>query len=279
VPKKNRSSDIRNDIATAEPNITGSIAHAACILTCLSNDIHALTDIARQCSLGKSTVHRVLKLLEQSNLAVQDAANRRYYLGPLVTQLASNPVTTHEYLIMYASEEMKRLSQISEETITLDVLIGVQYFSLYEIPSQQDLKITQESRMGGSLYAGASIKALFSLLNDKQLKIALDSIEIVRATERTVTNKEQLQLQIKEIRQQGYTVSYGERNFGGMCISAPIPGYTLPIAMSIVGPEIRLQFRAKTVIEELKAGVSRISASISSSFMKGGRHGEMRKND
>lgn len=271
VPKRNRSSDNRNGITVAEQNVTGSIAHAACVLTCLSNDIHALTDVARQCNLGKSTVHRVLKLLEQSNLALQDTVSRRYYLGPLVTQLASNPVTTHEYLTMYASEQMKRLSQISEETVALDIMIGIQYFSLYEIPSKQDLKITLESRMGGSMYAGASVKALLSLLNDKQLKIALNSINITRATERTVTNKELLQLQIKEIKQQGYAVSYGERNFGGMCISAPIPGYMLPVALSIVGPESRLQLRAKEVIEELKACVSRITANISGSSMKGGR--------
>jgi DNA-binding IclR family transcriptional regulator len=271
VPKRNRSSDNRNGTAIAVEDITGSIAHAACVLTCLSNDIHALTDIARQCNLGKSTVHRVLKLLEQSNLALQDTVSRRYYLGPLITQLASNPVTTHEYLIMYASEEMKRLSQLSEETIALDIMIGVQYFSLFEIPSKQDLKITLESRMGGSLYAGASVKSLLSLLNDKQLKTAMDSISIARATERTVINKELLQLQIKEIRQQGYAVSYGERNAGGMCISAPIPGYMLPVAISIVGPENRLQLKAKEVIEELKGCVSRISTNISGSLMKGGR--------
>ena len=125
--------------------------------------------------------------------------------------------------------------------------------------------------MGGSIYAGASVKSLLSLLNDKQLKIALDLINITQATERTVTNKELLQLQIKEVRQQGYVVSYGERNFGGMCISAPIQGYMLPVALSIIGPESRLQQRAKEVIEELKAGVARISANISGTLMKGGR--------
>jgi DNA-binding IclR family transcriptional regulator len=150
-------------------------------------------------------------------------------------------------------------------------MIGIQYFSLFEIPSKQDLKITQESRMGGSIYAGASVKALLSLLSDKQLKTAMDLINIARATERTVINKELLQVQIKEIKQQGYAISYGERNYGGMCISAPISGYMLPVAISIVGPESRLQPRAKEVIEELKTGVSRISANISGNFMKGGR--------
>ena len=269
VPKRNTSSNIRNDFPVAEKKTTGSIAHATSILICLSNDIHALTDIARQCNLGKSTVHRVLKLLGETQLVVQDSTNRRYYLGPLITQLASNPITTHEYLIMYANEEMKHLSHISEETVTLDIMIGIQHFSLYEIASKHDLKVTQESRMSGPLQAGASVKVMLSLLNDKQLKVALDSMNITRATERTVTNKELLMAQIKEIRQQGYAISYGERIPGALCISVPINNYVLPVALSVVGPESRLQLRATGVIEELKASSVRISNNIAGNFLKG----------
>jgi DNA-binding IclR family transcriptional regulator len=271
VLKRNISSENRNSISIIEKKTTGSIAHATNILICLSNDIHALTDIARQCSLGKSTVHRVLKLLEQSQFVVQDSVNRRYYLGPLITQLASNPITTHEYLIMYANEEMKHLSQISEETIALDIMIGVQHFSLYEVTSKHDLKVTQESRMSGPLQAGASVKVLLSQFNDKQLKVALDSMNITRSTERSITNKELLMAQIKEIRQQGYAVSYGERIPGALCISAPIKNYILPVSLSVVGPEIRLQTRAKEAIEEIKASSGRISSNIAGIFLKGGK--------
>jgi IclR family KDG regulon transcriptional repressor len=271
VLKRNISSENRNDIATVEKKTTGSIPHATSILICLSNDIHALTDIARQCNLGKSTVHRVLKLLEQSQFAVQDSINRRYYLGPLITQLASNPITTHEYLIMYANEEMKQLSQISEETVALDIMIGIQHFSLYEVTSKHDLKVTQESRMSGPLQAGASVKVLLSQFNDKQLKTALDSMNITRSTERSVTNKELLMAQIKEIRQQGYAVSYGERIPGALCISAPIKNYILPVSLSVVGPESRLQPRAKEVIEEIKASSGRISSNIAGIFLKGSK--------
>ncbi|OGO00448.1 MAG: hypothetical protein A2Y90_05295 [Chloroflexi bacterium RBG_13_52_12] len=248
--------------------LTGSIAHATSILVCISNDNHALTDIARDCNLGKSTVHRILKLLEQSQFVVQDTINRRYYLGPLVTRLASNPITTHDYLIMYANEEMRNLSKISEETVALDIMVGIQYFSLYEIPSQHDLKVTQETRMTGNLQAGASVKALLSLYNDKQLKMALDSMNIARTTRRTVTSKELLTKQIKEIRQQGYAISCGERILGVMCISVPVKNYSLPVAMSVIGPESRLQSREKEVIKDMKASAARISSNISRIFLK-----------
>ena len=266
--RKGNENSIKRNIRDKREKPTGSIAHATGVLACISNDLHALTDIARQCNLGKSTIHRVLKLLGQSGLVVQDSINRRYYLGPLITQLAANPLATHEYLIMQANEEMKRLSQMSEETVTLDILIGVKHFSLHEIPSRHDLKVTQESRMAGPLQAGASVKVLLSLLNDKQLKKALDSMNITRATEHTVTSKELLMTQVREIRQQGYAVSYGERIAGAMCISAPIKNYSLPVALSTVGPESRLKPREKEVIAGLKASSARISENISRIFSK-----------
>jgi IclR family transcriptional regulator, KDG regulon repressor len=242
--------------------LTGSIAHATSVLVCIGNDVHALTDIARECNLGKSTVHRVLKLLEQSRLVVQDTINRRYYLGPLLTRLTSNPITTHEYLIMYASDEMKRLCQVSEETITLDIMIGVQAFSLHEVASQQNLKVTQENEITGPLRAGASIKVLLSMLNDKQLKAAIDSFTITRQTEHTVTDKEVLMAQIKDTRQQGYAISRGEWVDGVICISVPVFNYSLPLSLSVVGPESRVKEREKTVIKELKASAARIAENI-----------------
>ena len=268
MPDRNDNSDTRN-IRRGENGLsTGSIAHAAGILTCIGNDIHALTDIARQCRLGKSTVHRGLKLLEQSRLVVQDAINRRYYLGPLVMQLASNPITTHEYLIMYANEEMKRLSRLSEETVALDILVGVRQFVLYEIPSQHDLRVMHGSGIAVPFQAGASVKALFSLLSDKQLKTAMDSLDITRTTERTVTDKGLLTAQIKEIRRQGYAVSCGERFVGGMCVSVPIKSYNLPVALSVVGPESRLRLKEKEVIAELKASSARISEDVKRLFVQ-----------
>jgi IclR family acetate operon transcriptional repressor len=245
---------------------TGSIAHATEILICLSNDVHKISDIARQCAFSKSTVHRVLKLLEQSHLAVQDTINRRYYLGPLITQLTSNPITTHKRLITYAIDEMKHLSSFSEETVALDIMIGIQYLPLHEIPSKHDLKVTQESKKIGplyaGLYAGASVKVLLAQLDENKLKILMDNINIAPETDRTVTDKELLMAQLREIRHKGYAISHGERVPGTMCIAAPISNYILPVGLSIVGPESRLQPRMKEVIAEIKAGASRISSNM-----------------
>ena len=256
------------NIAVTEKKASGSIAHAAAVLTCLSNGIHTVTDISRQCELGKSTVHRVLKLLEHSMLVVQDIVTRRYYLGPLVTRLASNPVTTHEYLIMCAIEEMKRLRQLSEETVAMDIMIGTQCFPLYEVPSQHDLRVTQESRASGPVNAGASGKVLLSLLNEKQLRTAIDNMEIAKATDRTITNRDLLLAQVRETRQQGYSISFGERIDGAICISVPIKNYGIPVVLSIVGPESRLRPKVKEAIPQMTVSAKRITDGITDIYSR-----------
>ncbi len=251
-----------------EKKSSGSIAHAANILVCLSQRVHTISEISRQCQLGKSTVHRVLKLLEQTGLVMQDPINRNYYLGPLVMRLNANPMTSHEYLVIYALEEMKRLSRIGEETVMLDLMIGVQNLHLYEIPSIHDLKVTQESRPGGFLHAGASGRVHLSQLDDKHLKTALASIEYPQLTDRTVTSHEVLLAQIREIRKAGYAVSYGERNPGVMCLSVPIHHYTFPATLSIIGPEVRLHSKAQMLIKEIKISAERISRKLDGSQEK-----------
>ncbi len=264
------SSFIRNIPSNTKTQTAGSIIRATDILQCLSDDVHTVTDIARKCQLSKSTVHRVLKLLEQSQLVVEDTINRRYYLGPLIRQLTSDPHTTHKRMIMCAIDDMKHLSLVSEETVAMDILVGIQYYSLHEIPSKHDLKVTQESKKIGpqysGLYAGASVKVLLSLLDDERLRIILDNINITQETERTVTDRDLLMSQIDEIRRTGYTISRGERVPGAMCLSAPVKNYILPVALAVVGPESRIQPGVKEYTVEIKACAKRISANIARIF-------------
>jgi DNA-binding IclR family transcriptional regulator len=274
MPKKKRSPSSVSNISTIEKKASGSIARATDILVSLSNGGHSVTDIALGCHLSKSTVHRVLKLLEQSQMVVEDTINRRYYLGPLFKMLASNLTTAHKVLIMSARDEMKRLSNISEETVAMDIMVGIQYIPLHEISSQHDLKVTQDSKkigpMYSGLYAGAAVKVLLSQFDDDRLKIILEHITITPATENTVTDKELLKAELKEIRQKGYCVTCGERILGVLCVAAPIKHYILPVVLSVVGPQSRLQPRMNGIITELLSSADRISGSIAAAFRQDG---------
>jgi len=259
---------LRNDMMEFDPKppAVQSISRAGNILQCLGNGVSTITEIARHCNLSKSTVHRLLKALEESLIVSQNPTNHRYYLGPLITQLASKPQNTHEYLITSSIDEMRRLSDISEETITISIMTGIQYVHLHEIQSRHDLRVTEEGRKTRPLFVGATTKVLLSQFDDNELKIAIKNINITPATTKTVTNKNVLMAQLKEIRKRGYAVSYGETIVGALCTSAPIRNYGLPAALSIVGPESRLKPRVNGLVKELQASADLISKKIAGIF-------------
>jgi DNA-binding IclR family transcriptional regulator len=254
--------NVRKILLDPEKKKAGTIPRAAKILSCLGNNINTVTDIANHCSIAKSTVHRVLKLLEDSFMVIEDPVDRRYYLGPLITNLTINPVVTHEYLIRCAQEEMKRLSHFSEETVTLDILSGIQSVPLHEIPSIHEIRVTDDTKKFAPLFTGASSKVLLSQFTDERLRITMKYIDIPRMTENTITDKELLTAQIKETRERGFAVSRGERIKGALCVSVPILNYTSPVVMSVIGPEYRFKSRLEVVTKELIDSGRRISRNV-----------------
>lgn len=141
-----------------------SISNSADILICLSNGLNSLSEIAKILNLPKPTVHRLLKALEYSQFVIKDNSSHRYYLGYLVHRLVSIKQNAHKQLILLSINEMKRLSDLSEESVYLHILIGIQHIRLYDIPSKNDISIPLSSDGKAPLLLGAVCRALFSRL-------------------------------------------------------------------------------------------------------------------
>jgi len=225
-----------------------------------------ITDISGYCKLTKLTAFRLLKTLEELLMVVQDPSSRRYYLGPLVNQIASNPLTNHHYLITCALEELQRLWDLTGETVELNIMVGLQYIRLYEIPSRFDLKVVNGPDPVGPIFVGATAKVLLSQLEDEELKTALKNVRIRHITERSVTDEKELLAQLKEIRDQGHGISLGERILGALCVSVPVSDYFWPVALSVVGPEERFRPLVEQTLNEILMSSKRISNSITDFF-------------
>jgi DNA-binding IclR family transcriptional regulator len=162
---------------------------------------------------------------------------------------------------------MKRLSEVSKETITLATLIGYQHVSLYEIQSEQILKVTE----GGPgtrpfLSVGATPKVFLSQLDDEKLQTIIQGIKSKSLIDISETDQELLLAESKRVRQEGYAVTYGERVAGVIGISAPVKNYIFPVALGILGPDSRLILNVPNLIKEIKESASRISDRLKETF-------------
>jgi len=72
--------------------IVNSIAKGADILRNLSEGVDRISDLSKKLQLSKSIAHSLLKMLEVSELVMQNPMMRHYYPGPLILKLASRPM-------------------------------------------------------------------------------------------------------------------------------------------------------------------------------------------
>jgi DNA-binding IclR family transcriptional regulator len=152
-------------------------------LVCLSKGKNSVTEIASDCKLSTSTVHRLLNVLTEPGFTIYDPTTHFYYLGPLISQLAENTNIMHQFLLRSITDEMNRLSGITGETLSLNMLLGIQPISLKIIPSKYGLRVYEpnENEKGHKSITplAAGQKVLLSQLDDAKLNLLLKSVKIL----------------------------------------------------------------------------------------------------
>lgn len=245
------------------------IHRAAKVITCISNGISSLSDIADYCQLSKSTVHRLLKALEKSRFIIYNMFTRQYLIGELITDIAARPETYHDYLKICAGKEMEELAAVTEETVMLSVMVGLRQVRVLSIPSKHDLRVVEGSRKAAYVFAGAGSQILLAQLKDDELKAALKHHKMEKFTSTTIVDRESLLARIHKIRAQGYAVTAGERMAGAMCVAVPVRNYVLPVSLLIVGPESRMKDKIEGFVDLSLTIADRISFNLVDIFKPG----------
>jgi DNA-binding IclR family transcriptional regulator len=246
------------------PRLINSISRGAEVLISMSDGLDRISDISKRVGLSKSTVHRLLKSLEKSGFTVQDSLTHRYLLGPLILNLSSNPIVTHQYLILCAVEEMRRLRDLSRETVVLHIRAGMARICLEELQSLEDIKYTAGKGVTAPIYTGSAGKVLLAELGDDELQLLLNHLKLVRVGPNTITDRKILLKEVEKVRKQGYATSHHERLPDAASISVPIKGYPCPVALSVLGPESRFSQRAMSeVLKEMRTSAEGISLNLS----------------
>jgi DNA-binding IclR family transcriptional regulator len=236
-----------------------TIARAVDILNALSANVNSISALTRQLKLSKSTVHRLLNALKESGLVMQDSLDHQYYLGHLLIKLAANPFTAHQHLIHCAYEKMKYLRDISEESVTLHIRLGIQRIRLNELTGTHDVRYMGRPTSTDPLWVGSVGKVLLAQIPEDELAVILDNIELVALTPNTITDKRKFRKEIEKVNNQGYATSYGETVVGVSSISVPVKDYVEPVALSILGPEFRFASPMLKFVNELKNSANQIS--------------------
>jgi len=239
-----------------------SISRGMKLLRLVGDGVNSVTDLATRLDLAKGTVHRLLKTLESENVVKQDPVKHTYYLGSLIPYLASKPLVLHQRLCAAAYAEMKRLMELTRETVILHIQVGMHRVCLEEIESEEDIKYTSGKGSFSPIYIGSASKILLAALDDSVLEPLLDKLQLEPVGPNTITDRKALLRELHTVRKQGYATSVGERIRGGAAISVLIDGYICPAALSVLGPEDRFKTRMVDFLADLQLSAKRISKRI-----------------
>jgi len=242
--------------------MVNSVSRAAAILMTLGEGKNRLSEISKSLDMNSATTHRLLKTLEKTGFVIQDPFSHKYLLGGLILKLSSNPVIAHQSLVVSAHEEMEKLRNLTGETITLHMRIGAQRICLEEIESYHQIKYTIGKGAIFPIYVGSPGKILLAELDLRELKIILDSINLVRIGPNTITDKNKLLEQIEKVKIQGYSITAGELMDGGISLSVAIKNYLCSISLSILGPAFRLEPKILNFLKPIKLSAGKVSRRI-----------------
>ena len=229
---------------------TQAVSRAVSVLKVFESANGGLTaaQIAAKLDLNRSTVHRLLSVLEAEGLIARDYAyqaeprNSAYRLGPTLVSLGGLALRQIN-LRAIALPHLRSLAQKSGETVDLELLVGSDVMIIEEVHAEHMLRVGVGDNIGSRYPAHATStgKLLLAGLSETELKATLPN-KLAALTPFTITDKQILRDQLEEARQLGWASSWEELEIGLAAIGAPIAGRDGDLigAVSISGPTARI---------------------------------------
>jgi len=179
-------------------------------------------ELARISKMPLSTIYRFLNGLLDAGYLARDHSTQTYRLGPGMLRLARVAEAGLDFRTL-AIPWMEELFKKTGETIYLAVRNGSSWLCL-ESRVREGVGIRFLVRPGETapIYAGCPGKVLLAYLNDAELNNLVSTMQLVKITPHTVTDRRKLLRQLAEIRTRGYHYSQEEYIPGAWGLGSPI---------------------------------------------------------
>ena len=241
------------------------LERAVDILQVLSEDSRGLAagEVAQRLSLHKSTIHRLLAVLDHHRLIRKNAETGKYALGLRLFEFGTRAVRGLQ-LRDQAQPHLEQLARETGETAHICVYDNGEMVSLAYAEGPRSLRMP--ATVGGRTpaYCSAVGKAMLAFLPDAAVDEVM-SRPVRVCTEKTLVTRAALQADLRQIRIRGYAIDNEEIEKGLRCVGGPVWNYSGEVvaAISVAGPAFRItRSRVPTVARAVIAATRRLSAEL-----------------
>lgn len=204
----------------------------------------SFTELRDRLGLPKSSLHRLLRTLEQGDYLIQKSG--QYVLGRQAEQLARklSQALPMEDLPASSRSTIEWLARETGESVMLGVPTrdGNEIFYVEVINSATPLRFTVPLGHKRPLYAAASGQVLLAYRSREELTRYLAETDFQQLTRETL-GREQLPGQLAKVREHGVVFDRNSSFMGASAIASPCFNHTGAVqgAISIAGPTERIE--------------------------------------
>lgn len=211
-----------------------------------------IAELVAATGLPKSTIHRILATFTNRHYVEKDEETSVYSLGYKCVELAS--LYLNKIVLKTEAEPiMHTLAQIFRATTFLGVLENNEVMYLHKTEQRNSIRLYTSIGKREPLYCTALGKVLLAAMPPKQFEHVARQLSYEPYTPKSITNYEDLAMEVARVRRRGYATDYGEHTRDSSCLAVPIYDYTRNVmaAMSISGHDLLERFDEAYVFEKM----------------------------
>ncbi|HET9650859.1 MAG TPA: IclR family transcriptional regulator [Usitatibacter sp.] len=226
----------------------------------------AMAEIVEAHGLPKPTVFRLLATLEEAGLVTREPVDKCYSAGPRLAQLGL-AILTNQSVRRERRAILQKISEETGETCNLTMVDGIDVVYVDRVDSQWPLRIDLKPGSRVPLHCSASGKLFLSQLPRGKRRALVESLNLTRCTEHTITQRDALEAELERIRKTGVGIDNEEFLAGLLCVAVPVvdPGGRHVATIALQAPSARLSLeRAIDCVPMLRQAAKAMSRTFAS---------------
>lgn len=186
-----------------------------------ANNPLTFVEIKNALDIPKSSLYYLLQDLVNYEYFTYDPVTKQYSKGMRLVQYATVCVNNTN-ILREISLGLKEISMEFGEASHAGALEGRFVTYLSKIDGSNEISLTSGVGLRTPAHSTAMGKVLLSDLTEQEYFDKFKNVELEQITPHTITNLEELLLEIKKVSEQGYAFECQESILQGACISVPV---------------------------------------------------------
>lgn len=199
-----------------------------------------VTEIADELGVHKSTVSRLIAVLESRGYVEQLSDRGKYRLGFSIARLARS-TSAQMNLAKQSQPACDALAADAGETVNVALLDGRRIVNIVEATAPAEITVRTWVGQSCPAHATSSGKVLLAALSPEELRSRLGA-KLDVFTDNTVATTADLEAELAAVRENGWASVEEELEIGLNAVAAPVYDSTAEVvaALSVSGPSYRL---------------------------------------